>query len=231
MNNTSSLAFCPLYAHSFIFPASSPTTSKPKMTNNPSVSHVTLKEERISAYSKTINDKDKSNEDLIEETNSDQSEDYFDEKRLVVPSLLQTTLIKSTIHEVEADLNPFKFNASSTSPMSPTSPMTPMSAMPPSTEFSRNPHKHQRRRKSIANTVIDGSLAPSLLGISTDLAKSLMDIDPRRCSMSTREELCLLACRRKSLLPFLRLHMPQPHSWVKLCENTNPDSIDQLHQD
>lgn len=92
--------------------------------------------------------------------------------------------------------------------------------------------KYSERRSSITNTAIGSSLAASLVGISTGVSNDLLNLDRTRdtksatastnsvCSTGLNDEQddnCftnrLLAYRRKSRLPLLRIDMPQPHSW------------------
>ncbi|XP_044007245.1 kinase D-interacting substrate of 220 kDa B isoform X2 [Aphidius gifuensis] len=106
--------------------------------------------------------------------------------------------------------------------------------------------KHCERRSSITNTAIGSSLAASLVGISTSVSNDLLSLDITKntksatastnsvCSTSPNDEQddnCLanrlLAYRRKSRLPLLRIDMPQPHSWSNfdaVHEQEEPDN-------
>lgn len=103
------------------------------------------------------------------------------------------------------------------------------------------------RRESITNVAISSSIAASLIGISSQVPTNLLTMDNNRiarsgtrssisiCSTNPNDDLDDVASRfiftrRKSRLPLLRLHMPQPHSWSNFSAATSEsDGHDQQH--
>ncbi|CAD6208425.1 GSCOCG00003437001-RA-CDS, partial [Cotesia congregata] len=106
--------------------------------------------------------------------------------------------------------------------------------------------KNDKRKSSITNMAISSSIAASLIGISSQVPRSLVKKDPERGFHSAAQSInsictsisddtvldevvvasSCLSARRKSRLPLLRLHMPQPHSWSNFISgSTEPDEL------
>lgn len=106
--------------------------------------------------------------------------------------------------------------------------------------------RNDKRKSSITNMAISSSIAASLIGISSQVPRNLVKKDPERGFHSAAQSInsictsisddtvldevvvpsSCLSARRKSRLPLLRLHMPQPHSWSNFISgSTEPDEL------
>lgn len=105
------------------------------------------------------------------------------------------------------------------------------------------------RKCSITNAAIGSSIATSLLGISDGTSRSILPTDLSvvhdtngRSATPSSVSICstnlsddvntydsnvrFSTARRKSRLPFLRLHLPQPHSWSNVATAAETDEND-----
>lgn len=99
--------------------------------------------------------------------------------------------------------------------------------------------RNNKRKSSITNMAISSSIAASLIGVSSQVPRNFINKEPERqfhSATQSRNSICtamsdemgpdevpasgLLSSRRKSRLPLLRLHMPQPHSWSNFISGT-----------
>lgn len=96
------------------------------------------------------------------------------------------------------------------------------------------------RRPSITNAAIGSSIAASLVGASSGVSESLVrSATPSSVSISSTVPSDEVAQedgpprfrdgRRRSKLPFLRLHMPQPHSWSNVTAASDLDDNDRAN--
>ncbi|KAH0569139.1 kinase D-interacting substrate of 220 kDa B isoform X2 [Cotesia glomerata] len=106
--------------------------------------------------------------------------------------------------------------------------------------------RNDKRKSSITNMAISSSIAASLIGISSQVPRNLVKKDPERGFHSEAQSInsictsisddtvldeavvasSCLSARRKSRLPMLRLHMPQPHSWSNFISGSSePDEL------